>query len=238
MIRAVLFDLDDTLFDHLYSSECALAALYGRHRCLQQKSLAELNALHKELLEQLHNEVLHGRRSLDSARHERFRQLFARYGEQVAEEEAAAASECYREVFMANRQLVAGAHQLLTYLHTRVRIGIVTNNMLAEQTAKLAHLGIAHLVDALITSEEIGPAKPDPAIFIAALQRLDSTPAETVMVGDSWTADVLGATQLGIRTIWLNRNAVVCPDPALATEINAFEPVEQIAALILHGEPG
>ena len=237
MIRAVLFDLDDTLFDHRYSSQSALATLYARYACLQQKSLAELNDLHKDLLEHYHRELLAGRHTLDSARHERFRQLFACYGEQLAEEETAAASECYRTVFMANRQLMAGAGQLLAYLRTRVRIGIVTNNMRDEQTAKLAHLGITELIDELITSEEVGLAKPDPGIFVAALQRLHSTPAESVMVGDSWAADVLGATQLGIRTIWLNREPLACPDPALATEISAFEPLEQIADLILHGKP-
>jgi HAD superfamily hydrolase (TIGR01509 family) len=200
---------------------------------LQQKSLAELDRLHIELLERYHSDVLQGLRTLESARRERFRQLFVQYGEQFGDDQTDAAADCYREVFLQNRQLVAGARSLLTRLRADVRIGIVTNNMLAEQTAKLAHLGITDLIDVLVTSEEVGIAKPDPAIFAVALKRLSSTPSQAVMVGDSWPADILGATRLGMRAVWLNRHGVACPDPMLAQEILAFEPVDQVAELIL-----
>jgi 5'-nucleotidase len=235
MIQAVLFDLDDTLFDHLYSSRCGLAALHRHYLCLQQESLDELDRLHMDLLELYHGEVLQGVRTLESARRERFRQLFACYGERFDDVQADIAAESYREVFLNNRQLVPGARQLLIRLRADVRIGIVTNNMLGEQTAKLAHLGLTDLIDALITSEEVGVAKPAAGIFAAALDHLRCVPTEAVMVGDSWQADILGATRVGMRAVWLNRLGVTCPDPTLAQEILSFEPTDEVAHLILDG---
>ena len=83
-------------------------------------------------------------------------------------------------------------------------------------------------------SEEVGVAKPDARVFEAALSRLGGTPDEAVMIGDSWSSDIVGATGLGIRAIWLNRYDRPCPDSSLATEIRSLEPVDDIADLILN----
>ena len=114
-----------------------------------------------------------------------------------------------------------------------VVIAVVSNNMLDEQVEKLQFLGLAPLIDELIVSEVVGVAKPHPAIFREALKRLDCEPHEVVMVGDSWSADIIGAQQLAIRSIWLNRGEIPCPDAALATEIRAFEPLEVVMDLLL-----
>jgi putative hydrolase of the HAD superfamily len=57
------------------------------------------------------------------------------------------------------------------------------------------------------------------------------------MVGDSWTADVLGAQAVGMRAIWLNRHGATCPDPTIVTEIAALEPLDTVADLILQNVP-
>lgn len=84
-----------------------------------------------------------------------------------------------------------------------------------------------------MVSETIGVAKPDPAIFHAALRQLGRAPADAVMLGDSWAADVLGARAAGVRAVWLNRHQRACPDPALARELRALEPAGKVAALLL-----
>jgi FMN phosphatase YigB (HAD superfamily) len=52
------------------------------------------------------------------------------------------------------------------------------------------------------------------------------------MIGDAWQNDIIGARAAGIRAIWLNRYGVPCPDPSLASEISAFEPLEAVFALL------
>ena len=126
--------------------------------------------------------------------------------------------------YLASRRRVPGALELLRALDGRVRIAVVTNNTVAEQTNKLATFGLAALVDALVTSEEIGAAKPDGRIFAAALRRIDCAPADAVMLGDSWTHDVVGATSAGIRAIWFNRNGAAHPDPDVAPQITTLLP--------------
>jgi len=238
MIRAVLFDLDDTLFDHRHSSRCAITTLHQQHTCLQRDSIDQVESAHLELLELLHEEMLRGQRTQLSARRERFRRLFEAYGQLLNDDESETVAHGYREAFQATRQTVRGAQELLQALRRQgMAIGIITNNMRDEQRAKLAHLGLTHLVDELITSEEIGTPKPDPAIFLAALERFACMPTEAVMVGDSWRADIAGATAVGMRAVWLNRHAQPCPDPNAAIMITGFEPVDAIAQLILAGGP-
>ena len=63
-------------------------------------------------------------------------------------------------------------------------------------------------------------------LFLLALEKAQTRREAAVVVGDSWTLDVLGAHQAGIRSIWLNRRQEPCPDPRLTTELAAFEPLE------------
>ena len=75
MIQAVLFDLDDTLFDHRGCARDALAAVQRAHGILQKMSFDALERAHTVFLEQLHAGVMLGRVPLEAARIERFRRL-------------------------------------------------------------------------------------------------------------------------------------------------------------------
>ncbi|WP_242434572.1 HAD family hydrolase [Hymenobacter amundsenii] len=120
---------------------------------------------------------------------------------------------------------------LLRRLKPDYIIGVVTNNRTAEQEEKLAFLGMSGLVDALITSESVGVLKPDPAIYQVALEQLRAAPAETVMVGDNWLADVVGALAVGIRPVWLNRHGAARP-LAQVPELGSLEPLDQVCGVI------
>ena len=230
MIRAVLFDLDDTLVDHQFASRAAIAGVRDRFPALQQHELDDLVAENQRILDSMHHEVALGQRDVADARIERYRRLFAYAGQPDAR--AAAAAELHRRVYQASRRCVEGALELVTHLHTRLRIGVVSNNTVAEQTEKLATFGFTPFVHCLVTSEEVGVAKPDPRIFRVALERLECDPYEAVMIGDAWVQDIVGATGVGIRSLWFNRNALPHPDSALAMQIRALHPADHIAALV------
>lgn len=234
-LKAVLFDLDDTLFDHTYSSQQGLIALTQPHECFQAVPLAEVEKAYSELLEKYHARVMQREITLDEARLTRTQQLFAYFGAQIELAQIHQAIARYIEAYRLQRQVVPGTLALLQALHTRVRIAVVTNNLTAEQVGKIQACGLAPYIDALVTSEDVGVVKPDPEIFKTALQRVACTSQETVMIGDSWSSDIRGATQVGIRAIWLNRKGQTCPDPTLATEIQALEPLEEILETIYPG---
>jgi len=227
----ILFDLDDTLFDHAGTARAALAATAARRPTLQGVPVDSLYQRYSELLEELHPLVMTGRISYLEARQQRFTRLLAPYEPTPTAAEVAQLAEQHYGQYQQRRRPVPGALALLEALKPAYKIGIVTNNRTAEQQEKLRHLGMSHLVDALITSEDVGVLKPDPAIYAQALQRLGAKPAETVMVGDNWQADVVGALAAGIRPVWLNRLGVARLLPEVA-ELASLEPLGSVYHVI------
>jgi HAD superfamily hydrolase (TIGR01549 family) len=231
-VQAALFDLDDTLFDHRHCAREALLAVQRAHAALARVDHAALERVHADILEVLHAEVLAGRMTLDAARIERFSRLFREAGDQADGELAAAAARMYRQGYVDARRQVAGAAALLGAVRTQARVVIVSNNLLHEQREKIRHCGLEPLVDVLVVSEEVGAAKPDPVIFLRALERAGCRAGDAVMVGDSWRNDVEGARAVGIRPVWFNPDGVPAPDPSVQT-ITALEPLAEVVAAIL-----
>ncbi|MDO7886310.1 HAD family hydrolase [Hymenobacter cheonanensis] len=226
-MTTVLFDLDDTLFDHAATARAALAATAAGRPTLRGVPLAELYQRYSDLLEEMHPRVMSGQLTYQAAREQRFRQLLAPYEPPVSAAALAQLAAQHYGHYQRLRQPVAGALALLQRLKPLVKLGIVTNNRTAEQQEKLRFLEMTSLVDALITSEDVGVLKPDPAIYHVALARLQASPAQTVMVGDNWQADVLGALAVGIRPVWLNRFGAARLLPHVA-ELTSLEPLAEV----------
>lgn len=232
-VRAVLCDLDDTLFDHAHATRMALAGVQADEPALGCWEPAELERRHAGILELMHQEVLAGRLSIERARAERFRQLLFdadRTGAACARAPELAAQ--YRSGYERAWRAVPGALNLAAAIkRAGMAVAVVTNNIASEQRMKIASCGLDAYVDVLITSEEIGVTKPDVRIFEAALSRCGAQPHEAVMIGDAWQTDILGARAARIRPIWLNRLAIPSPDPSVA-ELPALEPLHDVWRLV------
>jgi HAD superfamily hydrolase (TIGR01549 family) len=238
LTRAVLFDLDDTLFDHRHAAREALRAVRESHDVLAGFDPAELDRRHAEILEVLHRRVLAKEMALDDARRERFRRLLESVGVSAAELEDGSlvrrAAAAYRARYMQSWREVPGATALLCALKERVRIGIVSNNLTLEQHEKLRFCRFNPYLDAIVISEEAGVSKPDPAIFRLALERLRLDAADTVMIGDAWSTDIAGARAAGLRAIWFNPSGERRPDAwDDVPEIRALEPVSEVISVVL-----
>lgn len=236
-VRGVLADLDDTLFDHAYATRVALDALQQVEPALRTWPLDELERRHSVVLERLHAEVLRGGLTVDAARIERFQTLLADAACERAESRALDIAPVYREAYQRGWRAVPGAIALLEALRAAgIPVVIVTNNGVAEQRTKMERCGMMPLVEALITSEEVGTPKPDVRIFRTALDRLGLEPGEVVMFGDAWPTDIVGAMGAGIRPVWLNRLGASQPD-ATVRAVTRLEPLETLL-VALHGGPG
>jgi 5'-nucleotidase len=231
-VRAILFDLDDTLFDHQYCSRAGLAALREGFPVLAAEPFDAFEVRYRVLLEEVHLLALSGVLTPAAARLERFHRFLSAVFAATLEE-AERAGALYHAAFRAARRPIAGAVELLSHLKPHVSIGVITNNLRHEQVEKLRFCGLDGLVDALVTSEDVGVAKPHPAIFQAALEQLACGPEQVVMVGDSWENDIVGASRVGIRSVWLNRYAEPHRDASLAHQIVELAPLEEIARLLL-----
>ncbi|WP_449758438.1 pyrimidine 5'-nucleotidase [Erwinia persicina] len=106
-----------------------------------------------------------------------------------------------------------GAVELLTALKGRVKMGIITNGFTALQQARLERTGFLGVFDVLVISEQVGHAKPHPAIFDYALNQMGNPLRERVlMVGDNPDSDILGGINAGMATCWLNADSRPRPE--------------------------
>jgi putative hydrolase of the HAD superfamily len=230
---AVLFDLDDTLFDHRYSARRALEDLQSRHPILEKHSLEFLVGEDLRLLGEKHPLVLAGTLSIADSRIQRMQGLFAACGTEIGADEAQYFADRRQKTYREMRRAVPGAIPLLQQLKGRVKIGIVTNNFREEQRDKLDACGLTDFIDVLVTSEEVLHAKPDRRIFESALEQLGCNASQAVMVGDSWEFDILGAWNARLRSIWFNRVGAEQPSHPQVREITSLEPPDVIAEQIL-----
>ncbi|MGQ4277516.1 pyrimidine 5'-nucleotidase [Pseudidiomarina sp. E22-M8] len=123
-------------------------------------------------------------------------------------------NSAFLEAMAAICQPLAGARELLERARQTAKIGIITNGFKELQEARLAQTGMAELVDLVVISEQVGVAKPDPAIFTHALDLMQQKDRERVlMTGDNPHSDVLGAQRSGLHSCWLNAENAACPLP-------------------------
>jgi HAD superfamily hydrolase (TIGR01509 family) len=216
--RAVLFDLDDTLFDHTLTCRATLAELRESNRFLRALPLDELTQEYGRILGTTHGHVVFGRRNVDDDRVLRFERLAVRCGRRIDRPRAVELARTYRARYLELRRPVPGAVEFVRRLAGRARI---------------AFLGIEPIVDALVTAEEVGVMKPDPRVFRTALERVGASPSESAMVGDMWSYDVLGARRAGVRPVWFNRFGLPRPDDEVdVPEFSTFRAPRKLEALL------
>lgn len=209
-IRAVLFDLDDTLWPILPVIRRAEAVL---HDWLTVNAPAVARRFTIDELRQ--------RRLALAATHPRFRydlQALRRAGLAEAYGDAGehpATLDAAMAVFDAERNRVAlydDVRPALQRIGRRFAIGAVTNG-----PADLAAIGIAPHFGAVVAAHAHGCGKPDASIFLACCDALGVSPAETVHVGDDPLLDVRGAQEAGLRAVWIDRFDRVLP-PGVAPD--------------------
>ncbi len=93
-----------------------------------------------------------------------------------------------------------------------LKIGLVTNGGTIEQREKISRFRLGGPFDYIAISEEVGFAKPDPAIFRHALAALRVSAVDTWMIGDNLAWDVQGAQSAGLVAVWLNADHATAPD--------------------------
>ena len=173
-----------------------------------------------------------GRLDHDTSRERRFRRLAEYAGSSISAAQAREYSNEYRARYDVARRMVPGILPLLDGLGPRARLGVVTNNTWEEQAGKLRLLGVFDRFVGLTASDVVGVPKPDPGIFVAALDQAGVGPEETVMVGDSWAEDVRGAIAAGIPPVWFNRFRSPPLDPVAVPTVISVVPVTATVAAI------
>lgn len=208
-LRAVIFDLDDTLFDDATCTHAGLAELARLHGITHWTPQAMFTR-HAEIIDDISPRLFSGQITGHTARVLRYSRLLAEWG--VPDPDGEAATHAYRAAYVGAWTLIDGAAEILHDLRGRgFKIGILTNYVQEVQLEKLRVLRLLDAVDAILCIEDLPAPKPDARAYRTACALLDVAPAEAVMIGDSWTNDVEGAMKAGLRAIWFDRQSRKAP---------------------------
>ncbi len=196
MIRAVFFDVDDTLLDF---DRCAAVAT---RRCFDRFCLPMPEQTMEVFFRINHGMwrgIEEGTLTLDEHRRTRWQRILKALG---VDFDGPRLEEAFREELTECHELVDGASELLCALKGKCRLYLASNAAdAASQRRRLAASGLADLVDGVFLSGELGVYKPSAEFFRACFARLgDLLPRETLMVGDSPAADMAGGKAFGMHT--------------------------------------
>ena len=203
-IKAVFFDLDDTLHDHLQPFSNSIKTTFPEYY-----KLVEVEFLYKKfrhfsdiLWKNYSSNLL----SLEELRIRRVIQAFKSFDIQIPIEQAKQFQSHY-ELDSRHLQLFPDVIELLeTLKRNGLFFGIITNGPVAHQFTKISSLGLLDYVsrNLIYISDGVGIAKPNPGIFNYVAERTGYLPHEMVYVGDSWENDVAAPLDADWQSIWYN----------------------------------
>ena len=125
--------------------------------------------------------------------------------------------------------LLPFALEMLHYLKSKeYKLHILTNGFEESQKLKLEYSGILPFFKNIITSDCTGFTKPNPIIFNHALSISNATPQNSIMIGDSFDADILGARSLGMQTIFYNPKKKTPQHSVASYDISCWKEIESI----------
>ncbi len=204
MPEAVLFDWGDTLFHFAYDEALLEAGWAAGLAAIGRDDLPSPEETAARFRER-YLPLLWAPDSLEEVEYAGMvRELLGEFGGQLTDEEVDRFLTAEHAAWEPALQNGTVGHALLDSLRDRgLKLGLVSN---AKDPGWLLHddlarMGLAERLDVAVFSSEVGKRKPHPLIFETALQRLSVDPAQTVFVGDSRYADMLGAKQLGMTTV-------------------------------------
>ncbi len=208
--KHVFFDLDRTLWDFEASADEAFRRIFKKFN-LSEIGVPSSKAFHytynihnNKLWDQyrkgeIAKEDLRGRRFVETLNS--FNIVDKPLGDRIGEE--------YVRISPLIVRLFPYAIDILTYLHNRkYKLHIITNGFEEVQKVKLMESKMKKFFDKVITSEEAGVKKPESDIFYYAFEKSGANARESIMIGDDYEVDIIGAKKVGMRTILFDPNSI------------------------------
>ena len=201
-VTDIFFDLDHTLWDFEKNSGLAFNEIF-----------IELNfPFSLDVFLKLYNPINHAQWKLyrenkitqEDLRFNRLNMTFEKLNYSASIGLIDNISEQYITYLSNFPHLFEGAIELLELLKNRFRLHIITNGFDKVQQFKIENSGIESFFEFVFTAEKVGFKKPHPEIFIESLKTVNTTAEASIMIGDSFEADILGALNQGMQAIHFN----------------------------------
>ena len=224
MIKTILFDLDNTLFDFTKAEGIALAKTLVHFGINPEKEILErysvINLAQWKLLEL--KKITRAELKI-----RRYKLLFEEFGFKCSPEEAA---KTYEEFLSMGHYFMDGAEELLENLCKKYNLYVITNGITKVQKGRIKSANLKKYFKDIFISEEIGYDKPSIEYFEHCFEKIEDFKKENaVIIGDSLSSDIQGGVNAGVKTIWFNpkgekNNSSVKPD----YEVSDLKEIEKL----------
>lgn len=195
----VFIDIDDTLLDFTKCANDAIKSACNKFGVPYTTTLVDtFHPINLDLWHRLEKKEVTKEKLFDT----RFQIVFDKLGIKA---DGIAFETAFRENFHESAILVDGARDLLEYLRSKYKVYVASNASMHQQTNRMKKAELDGYINGYFVSEEIGFPKPQKEFFDACFKALpDVKPQDVVMIGDSLSADIKGACEYGLKTIWYN----------------------------------
>lgn len=213
MYKHLFFDLDHTLWDFDRNSAECIAELFDTFR-LSDVGIASPEEFSRHFIainRKLWSDYDRNLIEHTYIRQHRFPLVFRSLGVDESAVQADLNAE-YLRLLPRKPHLLESAREILDHLHGRYTMHIITNGFAEIQAVKMDSAEIAHYFTHVITSEKANAKKPDPLVFQYAMNVSGTTASESLMIGDNYEADILGAKSVGMDTVFYNPQGATVTD--------------------------
>lgn len=201
-ITDIFFDLDHTLWDFDRNSGLAFAKIFEINNL--QVDYDEFLKIYSPINFQQWKWYREERITKAQLRYGRFKKTFDKMGLKVTDDIIDKLSDDYILYLPENNFLFDGTLELLSYLQPTYKMHIITNGFQEVQLKKMKLSGLEPFFETITTSESVGVKKPDARIFYHALAQANTSAKTSVMIGDTFEADITGALNIGMEAIFFN----------------------------------
>jgi len=213
-IKAIYFDLDDTLCAYWAASRKGLRATFDEHgfNGETEKALEAWRSVFKTFSPEIKKSHWYERylETGEPTRTEHMRRMLNEMGI-PDDKQAAQLSERYAFFRDKNLCLFDEAPVVLSFLQGKYKLGLITNGPADIQRQEIATLGIEKFFDHILIEGEFKIGKPFPEIFDDARNKWGLQPDEMLFVGNAFEHDVQGAKNAGWHAIWVNKDGEINP---------------------------
>ncbi len=206
-IKHIFFDLDHTLWDFETNSNKTFSYIFERNKL--QINFDAFIEVYQPINFRYWKLFREDKVNKADLRYGRLREAFDAIGYEINDEMIHLLSEEYITFLADHNALFDNALDILDYLKPQYNMHIITNGFEEVQIRKLRNSNLSPFFDQVITSEKVGVKKPNPVIFEYALEIAGADAHESVMIGDNFEADIIGAMDVGMQAIFCKFNGEI-----------------------------
>jgi YjjG family noncanonical pyrimidine nucleotidase len=199
--RHLFFDLDNTIWDFNLNAYHALKHTFQMYH-LDMNLFEKFYAVYLVNNERLWDLYRQNKITKEELSKSRFDMSFTETG--IEDVNAVEFNRDYLSQMPLQTRLCDGARSVLEKLAEKYSMHIITNGFAEVQYKKLKNSELAHFFSKVFVSEEIKFPKPSPEIFRHALKTSNARKKESLMIGDSWEVDIVGAREIGMDQVFYN----------------------------------